>query len=317
MVPTGAAPACSGPRPIVEYAHGDQPEQGAEHRRHHQHLEHRRRPDRRHVRGAGLHRGGAELCGLRHLDARISSVPERRPAVGRDDGHSRRGRAHRAARRPCPRPRATTDSCSSPATPRAATSPWRRCAPCRRRARRSPPPRRCPAPMPSKRSATPSSSAASISGRPSSRRSWSNELSACLRQRRQHARIPVFSSTYAGAETLLPSDTPIDTLFQEGLLPETALFDSTTPVVRSPAKRTVRRADRAPRRAADARSAAERADAHFPAGLRQSLPDQQRFPRGLRGGCARPIRTARCRRRRRACPAPRSSRRSDCARTST
>ena len=42
---------------------------------------------------------------------------------------------------------------------------------------------------------------------------------------------PVFSSTYAGVETLLPSDTPIDTLFEEGLLPETALFDSATPVV--------------------------------------------------------------------------------------
>src|ERR1700677_4624766 len=45
---------------------------------------------------------------------------------------------------------------------------------------------------------------------------------------------PVFSSTYAGVETLLPSDTPIDTIFGEGLLPETALFDSTTPVVSIP-----------------------------------------------------------------------------------
>ena len=45
---------------------------------------------------------------------------------------------------------------------------------------------------------------------------------------------PVFSSSYAGAETLLPSDTPIDTIFQEGLLPETALFDHTTPVVSIP-----------------------------------------------------------------------------------
>jgi hypothetical protein len=42
---------------------------------------------------------------------------------------------------------------------------------------------------------------------------------------------PVFSSTYTGVETLLPSATPIDTIFQEGMLPETALFDSTTPVV--------------------------------------------------------------------------------------
>jgi hypothetical protein len=40
----------------------------------------------------------------------------------------------------------------------------------------------------------------------------------------------VYSSTYAsGIGTLLPSTTPIDTLFQEGKLPETALFDSATP----------------------------------------------------------------------------------------
>jgi hypothetical protein len=45
---------------------------------------------------------------------------------------------------------------------------------------------------------------------------------------------PVFSSQYAGAESLLPSATPIDTLFQEGLLPELALFDKTTPVVSIP-----------------------------------------------------------------------------------
>lgn len=42
----------------------------------------------------------------------------------------------------------------------------------------------------------------------------------------------LFSSTYVnGIETLLPSDTPIDTIYSSGLLPETALFDSTTPVV--------------------------------------------------------------------------------------
>ena len=42
----------------------------------------------------------------------------------------------------------------------------------------------------------------------------------------------LYSSTYAtGIETLLPSVTPIDTIFTEGLLPQTALFDSTTPVV--------------------------------------------------------------------------------------
>jgi acetyl esterase/lipase len=45
----------------------------------------------------------------------------------------------------------------------------------------------------------------------------------------------LYSSTYAnGIETLLPSATPIDTIFSSGLLPETALFDSTTPVVTVP-----------------------------------------------------------------------------------
>jgi len=46
------------------------------------------------------------------------------------------------------------------------------------------------------------------------------------------ATTDIYSPTYAtGIATLLPSKTPIDTLFTEGLLPETALFDSTTPVV--------------------------------------------------------------------------------------
>ncbi len=45
----------------------------------------------------------------------------------------------------------------------------------------------------------------------------------------------IYTSTYAtGIETLLPSATPVDTLFQEGKLPETALFDSTTPTVTVP-----------------------------------------------------------------------------------
>ncbi len=40
---------------------------------------------------------------------------------------------------------------------------------------------------------------------------------------------PIFSSTYPEAEILLPSTTPIDTIFAENLLPLTALFDSATP----------------------------------------------------------------------------------------
>ena len=43
------------------------------------------------------------------------------------------------------------------------------------------------------------------------------------------------SATYVnGIETLLPSTTPIDTIFSSGLLPVTAAFDSTTPVVTVP-----------------------------------------------------------------------------------
>jgi len=44
-----------------------------------------------------------------------------------------------------------------------------------------------------------------------------------------------YSSTYAsGIDTLLPSATPIDQLISTGKLPQTALFDSTTPVVTVP-----------------------------------------------------------------------------------
>ncbi len=40
----------------------------------------------------------------------------------------------------------------------------------------------------------------------------------------------IYSSTYAaGIDTLLPGTTPLSTLFQDGKLPEAALFDSTTP----------------------------------------------------------------------------------------
>jgi acetyl esterase/lipase len=45
----------------------------------------------------------------------------------------------------------------------------------------------------------------------------------------------LYSATYAaGIETLLPSATPLGTIFSSGLLPQTALFDSTTPVVTVP-----------------------------------------------------------------------------------
>ncbi len=45
----------------------------------------------------------------------------------------------------------------------------------------------------------------------------------------------LYSATYvSGIEALLPSATALNTLFSSGLLPETAVFDSTTPVVNVP-----------------------------------------------------------------------------------
>ena len=71
-------------------------QQGLEYRQHHRPDEHRGRADCGHVRRAGLHRRRAELCGLRHLDARLPSLPECGPAIRRDDEHLER-RTHRAA----------------------------------------------------------------------------------------------------------------------------------------------------------------------------------------------------------------------------
>ncbi|MGA9026598.1 MAG: prolyl oligopeptidase family serine peptidase [Steroidobacteraceae bacterium] len=49
------------------------------------------------------------------------------------------------------------------------------------------------------------------------------------------ATTDVYSTTYAsGIDTLLPSSTPIDTIFATGLLPEQVVFDSTTPTVTIP-----------------------------------------------------------------------------------
>ncbi len=67
----------------------------------------------------------------------------------------------------------------------------------------------------------------------------STEFAPLLTSSYQHAygniyaaTTDVYSATYAtGIDTLLPSTTPIDTLFADGSLPQTALFDSTTPVV--------------------------------------------------------------------------------------
>jgi poly(3-hydroxybutyrate) depolymerase len=70
----------------------------------------------------------------------------------------------------------------------------------------------------------------------------STALSPLLTTSYQHAygniysaTTDVYTSNYAtGIDTLLPSATPLATLFSNGKLPETALFDSTTPVVTVP-----------------------------------------------------------------------------------
>jgi len=49
------------------------------------------------------------------------------------------------------------------------------------------------------------------------------------------ATTDIYSTTYAsGIDTLLPSTTPLATIFSQGLLPQTAAFNSTTPVVSIP-----------------------------------------------------------------------------------
>jgi hypothetical protein len=74
----------------------------------------------------------------------------------------------------------------------------------------------------------------------------STEFTPLLTSSYQHAygnvgssTVPVFSTFYPDVETLLPSDTPLTTLYQENLLPLTALFDSTTPVVSIPGDPTL------------------------------------------------------------------------------
>jgi len=75
MVPTGSAPQCSGGRPIVLYAHGTDTDRN---------LNIADITNTSNTEGAliarcsqpGLHRGGAELRGLRHLDAGLSPLLE-------------------------------------------------------------------------------------------------------------------------------------------------------------------------------------------------------------------------------------------------
>jgi hypothetical protein len=70
----------------------------------------------------------------------------------------------------------------------------------------------------------------------------STEFSPLLTTSYQHAYgniyaapTDIYSSTYAtGIDTLLPSKTPIKTIFTSGLLPQTAAFNSTTPTVSIP-----------------------------------------------------------------------------------
>lgn len=75
----------------------------------------------------------------------------------------------------------------------------------------------------------------------------STEFAPLLTTSYQHAYSNVYtattdtySSAYAtGIDTLLPSDTPLTTLFTSGKLPETALFDASTPTVTVPGNATL------------------------------------------------------------------------------
>ena len=75
-----------------------QPGPGLQHRRPRSRRQRRGAPHGRGVRGGGLYRHRTELRGLRHLDARLPPLSQRRSAVERHDRRSHRG-PQRAAHR--------------------------------------------------------------------------------------------------------------------------------------------------------------------------------------------------------------------------
>ena len=96
----------------------------------------------------------------------------------------------------------------------------------------------------------------------------------------------VYSSTYAtGIDTLLPTPGSTTALFQAGKLPELAMFDSTTPTSTTGNATLDGFANELLAVPAPPLYTASEA-ALFDTGLRHPLPDQQRLPGGLRGRCA-------------------------------
>ena len=100
---------CQGERPIVLYAHGTNTDK-AFNMADLEVGQRRGSPDGRGVRGGGLHRRGAELRGLRHLDARLSPLPQWRAAIQRHD-RCADGRPQRPSYRGRSRPRRMAANC--------------------------------------------------------------------------------------------------------------------------------------------------------------------------------------------------------------
>ena len=135
MVPTGAAPACSGPRPIVEYAHGTNPNKA---------LNIADITNTSNTEGALIAAmfaaQGYIVVAPNYAGYDISTLGYH-PFLNAAQQSGEMMDILAAARTALPNTLSSATqrqrrSCSSPAIPRAATSPWRRCARCRRRARR-------------------------------------------------------------------------------------------------------------------------------------------------------------------------------------
>ena len=129
MVPNDTASQCQGARPIVLYAHGTDPD-SAFNIADLEDPDNGKGPDGRGVRGGRLHRGGAELRGLRHLK------PGYHPYLNGDQQSEDMIDALTAARSALPTTDApsTTDSGELLVTGyrRVATSQWQRIERCRR-----------------------------------------------------------------------------------------------------------------------------------------------------------------------------------------
>ncbi len=232
MVPTGAAPGCSGPRPRAALRPRHAEQQAAQPRRHRQPRQHRGRADRGDVRRAGLHRRGTNYAGY---DTSTLGYHPFLNAIQQSDEMIDILAAARAAL-PHTFSAATKDS---GALLVAGYSEGGHVA---------------VATVKALEAAGQSVTAASGGSGPYALEAFgdaimfgsvnigSTEFAPLLTTSYQHeygnlygSPSDLYSSTYAsGIETVLPNATPIDTLFAQNKLPQTALFDSTPPTVTVP-----------------------------------------------------------------------------------